>query len=132
MKVDVTTVGSFQKRLAFVVPPDQVANQLEQAYKRLATKVRLAGFRPGKAPRKVLEAKYATQVEADVANDIIQQSYRSALTDHAIGRSASRTWPSRRRWPIVRASSSRSRSTCGRRSRSRSGPGWTWSSRRST
>lgn len=84
MKVDVTTVGSFQKRLAFVVPPDQVANQLEQAYKRLATKVRLAGFRPGKAPRRVLEAKYATQVEADVANDIIQQSYRSALTDHAI------------------------------------------------
>jgi len=84
MKVDVTTVGSFQKRLAFVVPPDQVASQLDQAYKRLANKVRLAGFRPGKAPRKVLEAKFASQVEADVANDLIQQSYRSALSDHSI------------------------------------------------
>lgn len=84
MKVDVTTVGSFQKRLAFVVPADQVASQLDQAYKRLANKVRLAGFRPGKAPRKVLEAKFASQVEADVANDLIQQSYRSALSDHSI------------------------------------------------
>jgi FKBP-type peptidyl-prolyl cis-trans isomerase (trigger factor) len=84
MKVDVTTVNSFQKRLAFTVPPDQVRNRLDQAYKRIAGKVRLPGFRPGKAPRKVLEARFAQQIEAEVAQDLIQQSYRSALTDHAI------------------------------------------------
>src|SRR5687767_12994589 len=84
MKVDVTTVGSFQKKLAFSVPPDQVATRLDQAYKRIAKKARISGFRPGKAPRKVLEARFAQQVEAEVANDLIQQGYRSALTDHAL------------------------------------------------
>lgn len=84
MKVDVETVGSFQKRLVFEVPPDQVATRLESAYKRLASSVRLAGFRPGKAPRQVLEAKFSDRVEADVANDIIQQSYQTALANHAI------------------------------------------------
>src|SRR5262245_56129934 len=84
MKVDVTTVGSFQKRLTFTVPPDQVASRLDQAYKRIAGKVRLPGFRPGKAPRKILEARFAQQIEAEVAQDLIQQSYRTALTDHAL------------------------------------------------
>ncbi|MEQ1566996.1 MAG: trigger factor [Myxococcota bacterium] len=84
MKVDVTTVGSFQKQLAFVVPPDQVQTQLEAAYKRLAGRVRMPGFRPGKAPRRVLEGRYGPQIEADVANDLIQQSYRTALASNNI------------------------------------------------
>jgi trigger factor len=84
MKVDVTTVGSFQKQLVFVVPHDQVESRLDQAYKRLAGQVKIAGFRPGKAPRKVLEAKFAPRVEADVANDLIQQSYRTAITENNI------------------------------------------------
>jgi trigger factor len=83
MKVDVETVG-FQKRLLIRVPPDQVRNQLDQAYRRLASQVKLSGFRPGKAPRSVLEARFADRVQADVANDLIQKGYLSAVTDHGI------------------------------------------------
>lgn len=82
MKVDVTTVGSFQKQLVFQVPPDQVANRIDQAYKRLGDRVRMPGFRPGKTPRKVLEARYAPQIEAEVANDLIQASFRDAIVSH--------------------------------------------------
>ncbi|MEZ4234890.1 MAG: trigger factor [Myxococcota bacterium] len=83
MKVDVETVG-FQKRLSIRVPPDKVRSQLDEAYRRLASQVRLAGFRPGRAPRKVLEAKFSDRVQADVANDLIRQGYLSAITEHEI------------------------------------------------
>ena len=84
MKLDVTSVGSFQKKLAFTVPADKVRSELDTAYRQLGQKVRMKGFRPGKAPRPVLEARYGEQVRSDVANVLIQQGYRDALQEHAL------------------------------------------------
>lgn len=84
MKVDVESVGSFQKRITMTVPPDQVRGELDKAYKKLARQVRLRGFRPGKAPRRVLEARFGPQIEADVANDLINASWRDAMSEHSI------------------------------------------------
>ncbi len=79
MKVDVESVGSFQKRITLTVPPERVSGELDKAYKQLARRVRLRGFRPGKAPRRVLEARFGAQVEADVAQELIQVGWRHAL-----------------------------------------------------
>lgn len=83
MKVDVSTEG-YKKKLAFTVPADKVQTELENAFRALSRSVRLPGFRPGKAPRKVLEARFGPRVRADVANDLINASYRDALTEHDI------------------------------------------------
>ena len=79
MKVDVESVGSFQKRITLTVPPDRVRGELDKAYKQLSRKVRLRGFRPGKAPRRVLEARFGPQIEADVAQELIQVGWRHVL-----------------------------------------------------
>lgn len=82
MKVDVEQVSSFQKQVTIVVPHDDVRKQLDRAYQQLSRKVRLPGFRPGKAPRRVLEARYAAQVESDVAQELIQTGWTDALQRH--------------------------------------------------
>jgi len=84
MKVDVTTVGSFQKQLVFLVPPEQVRGRLDEEYRTLSRRIRISGFRPGKVPRKVLESRFAPQVEAEVAQALMQTSYQTALSDHQI------------------------------------------------
>ncbi|MCB9689176.1 MAG: trigger factor [Alphaproteobacteria bacterium] len=84
MKVDVTEVSSYQKRISFEIPPSEVATKLDAEYKRLGKRARIAGFRPGKAPRRVLEARYGSEVEAQVANDLINRSYQNALKSHSI------------------------------------------------
>jgi trigger factor len=84
MKVDVTTVDSYQRRISFVIPHDQVRNRLDAEYQRLGRRARIAGFRPGKVPRKVLEARFAPQVEAEVANELVNKSYQSAVKDHSL------------------------------------------------
>src|SRR5437899_715783 len=41
--------------LKLVVPTERVERALEQAYSHMAPQVKVAGFRPGKAPRPILE-----------------------------------------------------------------------------
>ena len=84
MKVDVSSVNSYQRKLQFTIPAADVRGELDTAFKRVGRKARLRGFRQGKAPRKVLEMRFGPQVRQDVANELIQRSYTSAITDHEL------------------------------------------------
>lgn len=84
MKLDVISVGSYQKKLQFSVPPEKVKQELDRAYNQLKQRVRLHGFRPGKAPRNVLEMRFGSQVISEVAGTLIQQGYTDALQSHDI------------------------------------------------
>ncbi len=83
MKVDVTKEG-YQRKLNITVPANEVSNELDQAFRKLSHQVRLRGFRPGKAPRRVLEARFGSQVRADVAQTLIQSSYTAALEEEGL------------------------------------------------
>jgi len=83
MKVDVTKEG-YQRKLAITVPASDVRNELDQAFRKLSGQVRLRGFRPGKAPRRVLEARFGPQVRADVAQNLIQNSYSAAIAQESL------------------------------------------------
>lgn len=76
MKVDVESTGSFSRKVTVLVERTRVKAQLDSAYRNLAKSVRIPGFRAGKAPRKVLEAHYGDRVEADVANELINEAWR--------------------------------------------------------
>ncbi len=84
MRADVTSLSSFQKQIQVTVPAAHVRAQMDAAFKNLERKARIPGFRPGHAPRRVLEARYLPQVRADVAQDLINDGYKSALSTHGL------------------------------------------------
>src|SRR5256885_14283164 len=55
VKVDTERKPGSQVVLSVEVDADQVSRSIDQAYGRLAPRVRIAGFRPGKAPRPMIE-----------------------------------------------------------------------------
>lgn len=79
MKVQVESVSPIEKKLAIEVEADRVAAEFDRAYRGLSRQVRIPGFRPGKAPRRILESRYRDQVEQDVARVLIETSYREAV-----------------------------------------------------
>jgi len=79
--MDVETVSPIQKRLRFTVPANQVSSELDKAYRNLAKSVRLRGFRPGKAPRRVLEQRFGKSIEQEVAANLINQSFRAQAAE---------------------------------------------------
>ncbi len=84
MQVSVETVGTIGRRLTVAVPADQVEREVNERLKRLAKNARLPGFRPGKAPLKVVESRYGTDVLNEVASSLIDSSLREALTQEKL------------------------------------------------
>ena len=89
MSVEIVTLSSYQKQVRCTIPAADVKLALDREYRTLAKKVRLPGFRPGKAPRKVLEARFGPQIVNDVAQDLIQKKWIEVLDGdeiEAVGR----------------------------------------------
>lgn len=79
MQVTVEDISDLTKRMKIVLPKEDVAGKLDEAYRQLASEVSIKGFRKGKVPRKVLEKNYGPRVEYDVAEKLIQGTYFDAL-----------------------------------------------------
>lgn len=84
MNIEVIADGSYRRTLQIVVPASKVDSQLDQAFRQLKGQARMRGFRPGKAPRKVLEARFGPQIASDVAVDLIQEAYTTAIEQHEL------------------------------------------------
>ncbi len=79
MQVTVEDLNSVKKTLHIEIPKDEVVRELDKAYNDLKKKAKVKGFRPGKAPRSVLERLYKNDVLADVSSKILQSSFIDAI-----------------------------------------------------
>ncbi|MCP4111581.1 MAG: trigger factor [Desulfobacteraceae bacterium] len=82
MQVNVEELSSVKKVLHIEISEAEIASELDEAYKNLRKTVKVKGFRPGKAPRSVLEGMYKKQVNADVSSKLIQESFENAVKDN--------------------------------------------------
>ena len=81
MQVTVEDLSTVKKTLHIEISQDQVARELDSAYNQLKKKAKIKGFRPGKAPRSVLERMFKKDVHADVSSRLIQESFVDALKE---------------------------------------------------
>ncbi len=84
IKSDVKETSPVERELTVAVAGDAVAKELDKAYRKLAQKVRLKGYRPGKVPRYVLEQYYKADTEQGVLEKILNDSFRQAIADNAL------------------------------------------------
>lgn len=85
MKVTTERVPDSQVVLEIEVEPERVERSLDQAYKRLANRARIPGFRPGKAPRHLIERTYGQEVLMQEALDkLIPEVYKEAVAEQDI------------------------------------------------
>ena len=84
MKVTVEDVSSVKKVLHFEIPEEKVVAELNDAYKTLKKNAKIKGFRPGKAPRNVLERLYKKDVHADVTSRLLQESFVEAIRENEL------------------------------------------------
>jgi len=82
VKVDTERKPGSQVVLSVEVDADQVSKSIDQAYGRLAPRVRIAGFRPGKAPRPMVEREIGWPALSSEAQDaLIQAAFLAALDE---------------------------------------------------
>lgn len=82
MKSTVEQLSPTRVRLNVEVPFTELEPDFKRAYQQLAKQVRLPGFRPGKAPAKLLEARFGREAMLDqVISDALPSRYGQAVTE---------------------------------------------------
>lgn len=79
MQVSIDEVNATRRKLAVEVPVEEVAAEFDRAFGRVQKQAKLKGFRPGRAPRSVVEKLFGDQVRADVLSHLIEHSYSDAV-----------------------------------------------------
>jgi trigger factor len=79
MEIVVENLSDLTRKLTITLPQETVGPALEKAYAKINKEVKLKGFRRGKIPRTVLEKNFAEQVQSEVGEKLVQESYFDAV-----------------------------------------------------
>jgi len=84
MQVTVQRLSPVVVEFNIQIESDRVKSEVEKAYTAVAKNAKVRGFRPGKAPRKVLSHVYGTRIAKDVADLLVEETYPQALTEQKV------------------------------------------------
>jgi trigger factor len=79
MEVTVETTAGLERRLKVAVPEDRIRSEVDKRLNEMASRVRVPGFRPGKAPRRVVAQRFGRQVREEVVGELLSSSFYDAL-----------------------------------------------------
>jgi trigger factor len=82
MNVNIEEPSTLRRKLTIEVEPDEIKSELDKAYNELKRGVVLKGFRPGHAPRNLLERFFGEQVRGEVAQKLVEEYTKKALEEH--------------------------------------------------
>jgi trigger factor len=81
MKIAIEEISPVKKTITVEIPEDVVTREFQSAYSDLKRRVKIPGFRPGKAPLSLLETRYAQSVQEDVVRRLVPDYYRRAINE---------------------------------------------------
>ena len=79
MQVSVETTQGLERRLTITVPADKIEKEYNSRLNQVAKTRRIDGFRPGKAPKALIQKMYGESIVADVADAVMQRHFVEAL-----------------------------------------------------
>ena len=79
MEIVVENLSDLTRKLTITLPKETVEPALDKAYAKINKEVRLKGFRRGKIPQGVLENNFKAQVQGEVGEKLVQDSYFDAI-----------------------------------------------------
>jgi trigger factor len=83
VKSSVEQLNPTRVKLTVEVAFDELKENFDKAYKQLSSQVKVPGFRPGKVPARILDARVGRgTILSEVVNDAIPQKYSQALSDN--------------------------------------------------
>ncbi len=86
MRSTVEPVDPTKVRINVVVEPEELRPAIDRTARRLSSEVRVPGFRKGKVPRQVIEARIGRQALLDEAieHEALPEFYAKAIEEHGI------------------------------------------------
>jgi trigger factor len=77
----VEDISTTKKRVRIEIPSEELEREIGSSLENLRQKVRIPGFRPGKAPVHLIEKRFGKEVESEVLEKVIPEHYNAALRE---------------------------------------------------
>ena len=85
MTASVKKLGPTEVELEIHVSPDELVAAHDRAFRKLAQRFKLPGFRAGRVPRKIFEQHAGKEsIESQALEDLVPEVYASALKEHEL------------------------------------------------
>lgn len=84
MQVSVENTSSIGRRLTVQIPADRIQVAIKEKTDEMSRKAKVAGFRPGKVPKQIIEQKYGAQIREEALGKVIEKSLPEALNKEAL------------------------------------------------
>lgn len=85
MKTTVEPLEGNKVKLSIEVDEHEFERSIDAAFRKIAREVRIPGFRPGKAPRRVIEARFGAGAgRAEALRDALPDYYAQAVRDNDV------------------------------------------------
>lgn len=82
--ISVEDSGPAAKKITIEIPEDRIKTKMEEQFNELAEVAHLPGFRAGKAPRALLEKRFAGDLKKQVRDTLIREAYQQALEKNSL------------------------------------------------
>ncbi|MEM1099171.1 MAG: trigger factor, partial [Planctomycetota bacterium] len=82
--VTLEDAGPAQKKITIEIPESRIKEKIEDSYGSLRDDAVLPGFRRGRAPRRLLEKRFAESIKGEVKNQLLAESYQQAIEEHEL------------------------------------------------
>lgn len=82
MQSQVSEIDPVTVEIQVEVPWDRVQKGIDETFTKLQKTARVKGFRPGKAPRSVLQQLFSKDVKAEVVSNLVEESVIAAVRQH--------------------------------------------------
>jgi trigger factor len=84
MKTEFADVNETRKTVRVEIPPETVDAEINRIAQDYSRKARIPGFRPGKAPARVVKQRFKDQILHEVAHDLIPRAVDDALRERGV------------------------------------------------
>ena len=84
MNVNIEENSALRRKVTIEVEPDEIKRELDKTYNELRRGVVLKGFRPGHAPRQLLEKYFGDQVRSEVLQKLVKEYTDKALEENKL------------------------------------------------
>lgn len=75
------SASALERRIDMSVPLSEIDRDVEQRLKKLARTVKMAGFRPGKVPLRIVAQQYGPQVRSEAVGDAVQKAFGDVVRE---------------------------------------------------
>jgi trigger factor len=84
MRAELVDVNETRKNLTIEIPRDVVDAQIDRVARDYSRKARIPGFRPGKAPARVIKQRFRDQILHDVAHELVPPAIDEAMRERGL------------------------------------------------